>query len=75
MLVEVKFKVDRLLARAVAKFAFNYVAFHAGRNFVLNTSFDPIRILSDMIKMARTGDSLFIFLRNHYCLKKPQNYA
>ena len=43
MLVEIKFKVDRLLARAVAKIAFNYMAFHAGSNFALNTSFDPIR--------------------------------
>ena len=43
MLVEIKFKVDALLARAVTKIGFNYVAFHAGRNFALNTSFDAIR--------------------------------
>ena len=43
MLVEVKFRVDRLLARAIAKIAFNYVAFHAGATFVQKDSFDPIR--------------------------------
>jgi hypothetical protein len=43
MLVEVKFRVDRLLTRAISKTAFNYVAFHAGAPFVLNDSFDPIR--------------------------------
>ena len=43
MLVEIKFKVDRLLARAVAKIAFNYMTFHSGANFALNPSFDPVR--------------------------------
>jgi len=43
LLVEIKSKVDRLLARAVAKVAFNYMTLHAGSNFALNTSFDPVR--------------------------------
>ncbi len=42
-LVEIKSKVDRLLARAVAKISFNYMALHAGTHFALNASFDPIR--------------------------------
>jgi hypothetical protein len=43
MLVEIKSKVDRLLARAIAKIAFNYMAFHAGANFGLRADFDPVR--------------------------------
>lgn len=42
-LVEIKSKVDRLLARAVAKISFNYMALHAGSEFARNSSFDPIR--------------------------------
>lgn len=43
MLVEIKSKVDRLLARAIAKIAFNYMAFHAGAKFVHSANFDPVR--------------------------------
>ena len=42
-LVEIKSKVDRLLASAIAKIAFNYMAFHAGADFALNASFDQVR--------------------------------
>lgn len=43
LLVEIKSKVDRLLARAVAKISFNYMTFHAGSHFVRNASFDAVR--------------------------------
>src|SRR5258708_7399819 len=43
MLVEIKSKVDQLLARAIAKIAFNYMAFHAGAKFALSANFDPAR--------------------------------
>jgi len=43
MLVEIKSKVDRVLARAISKIAFNYMAFHAGSKFALNESFDSVR--------------------------------
>lgn len=43
MLVEIKSKVDRLLARGVAKVAFNYMTLHAGSDFALNANFDPVR--------------------------------
>lgn len=42
-LVEIKSKVDRLLARAVAKISFNYMAFHAGSHFARNASLDTVR--------------------------------
>lgn len=54
MLVEIKFKVDRLLARAIAKIAFNYMVFHAGTTFALNTSFDAIR---RFIRYDEDGDN------------------
>lgn len=60
MLVEVKFRVDRLLARAIAKIAFNYAAFHAGATFALNDSFDPIR---RFIRYDEDGDKFRQFVR------------
>jgi hypothetical protein len=43
MLVEITSKVDRLLSRAIAKIAFNYMAFQAGAKFALGSSFDAVR--------------------------------
>ena len=60
MLVEVKFTVDRLLARAIAKIAFNYMAFHAGATFALNASFDRIR---RFIRYDEDGDNWQQFVR------------
>lgn len=42
-LVEIKSTVDRLLARSVAKISFNHMAYHAGYDFALNSSFDAVR--------------------------------
>jgi hypothetical protein len=42
-LIEIKSTVDRLLARAVAKISFNYMALHAGAEFARNRNFDAIR--------------------------------
>lgn len=43
IIVEVRGTIDKLIARAVAKIAFNYVAKHAGTDFALNPCFDLIR--------------------------------
>jgi hypothetical protein len=43
ILVEIKSRVDKLLARALAKIGFNYMAFHVGAKFALNASFDRVR--------------------------------
>ena len=43
IIVEVGGTIDKLIARAVAKIAFNYMAKHAGVGFALNSCFDPIR--------------------------------
>ncbi len=65
MLVEIKSKVDRLLARAIAKIAFNYMAFHAGAKFALSASFDPVR---RFIRYDQGGDDWREFVR---ILAKP----
>jgi hypothetical protein len=43
IIVEVRGTIDKVIARAVAKIAFNYMAKHAGTEFVLNPSFHQIR--------------------------------
>jgi hypothetical protein len=43
IIVEVRGTIDKLIARAVARIGFNYMAKQAGPNFALNSSFDPIR--------------------------------
>jgi hypothetical protein len=65
MLVEIKSKVDQLLARAIAKIAFNYMAFHAGPKFALNANFDPAR---RFIRYDQGGDDWGHFVR---ILSKP----
>jgi HNH endonuclease len=65
MIVEIKSKVDRLLVRAIAKIAFNYMAFHAGAKFALSPSFDPVR---RFIRYDQGGDDWREFVR---ILSKP----
>ncbi len=43
IIVEVRGTIDKLIARAIAKIAFNYMAKHAGTEFALDPCFDPIR--------------------------------
>ncbi|MGA9724385.1 MAG: HNH endonuclease, partial [Candidatus Binatus sp.] len=65
MLVEIKSKVDRLLARAIAKIAFNYMAFHAGAKFALSENFDAVRRFT---RYDQGGDDWREFVR---ILSKP----
>lgn len=65
MLVEIKSKVDRLLARAIAKIAFNYMAFHAGASFALSANFGPSR---RFIRYDEGGEDWREFVR---ILSKP----
>jgi hypothetical protein len=65
MLVEIKSRVDRLLARAIAKVAFNYIAFQAGARFALNANFDSVR---RFIRYDEGGDDWREFVR---ILSKP----
>ena len=41
--IESNITLDRTIMRGICKIAFNYFAFIAGKSFVLNKSFDPIR--------------------------------
>jgi hypothetical protein len=43
MVVEMEITIDRLIARAIGKICFNYLAWKTDLDFVLNSSFDPIR--------------------------------
>jgi len=43
IVVEVRGTIDKLIARVVAKIAFNYMTKHTGQDFALSPSFDPIR--------------------------------
>jgi hypothetical protein len=43
IIVEVRGTIDKVITRAVAKIAFNYMAKQAGAAFALNACFDPIR--------------------------------
>ena len=48
--VQIVGTVDKVLARAIAKIAFNYLALQAGSRFVLDPEFDPVR------RFIRHGD-------------------
>jgi hypothetical protein len=43
IIVEVRGTIDKLIARAIAKIAFNYATKHAGAVFMLDPCFDPVR--------------------------------
>lgn len=60
IMVEVRGTIDKLIARAVAKIAFNYMAKHAGVRFTLNSCFDPIR---RFIRNDEGGDDWREFIR------------
>lgn len=60
IIVEVRGTIDKLIARVVAKIAFNYMAKQAGPDFALNTSFDPIR---RFIRYDEGGDDWRKFVR------------
>jgi hypothetical protein len=60
ILVEVRGTIDKLIARAVAKIAFNYMAKHAGAEFALAPCFDPIR---RFIRFDEGGDDWREFVR------------
>jgi hypothetical protein len=60
IIVEVRGTIDKLIARAVAKIAFNYMAKHAGTDFALNACFDPIR---RFIRYDKGGDDWRQFVR------------
>ncbi len=65
IIVEVRGTIDKLIARAVAKIAFNYLAKHAGVGFALSSCFDPIR---RFIRNDEGGDDWREFVR---VLTKP----
>ena len=60
ILVEVRGTIDKLIARAVAKIAFNYMAKHAGAEFALDPCFHPIR---RFIRFDEGGDDWREFVR------------
>lgn len=43
MVIGMEITIDRLVARAISKICFNYLAWKTDLNFALNSSFDPIR--------------------------------
>jgi hypothetical protein len=65
IIVEICGTIDKMIARAVAKIAFNYMAKHVGVGFALNSSFDPIR---RFIRHDEGGDDWRQFVR---ILNKP----
>jgi hypothetical protein len=72
MLVEIKSKVDRLLARAIAKIAFNFMAFHAGRSLLSARTSIRCGDSSATIKAATIGESLSVFSLDRYSLRRPK---
>jgi hypothetical protein len=60
IIVEVRGTIDKLIARAVAKIAFNYLAKHTGLGFALSPSFDPVR---RFIRNDEGGDDWREFVR------------
>ena len=53
--------IDKAICRAIAKIAFNYLAYWQGADFVLQSVFDPIR---SFIRKGEQGNDPFLMVRS-----------
>jgi hypothetical protein len=58
--------IDGAIFRTVAKMAFNYLAYWAGRDFLLNKAFDPLR---GFIRYGKEADYLLVWLDDNPILE------
>lgn len=67
LLIEYEASVDSIIRRAIAKIAFNYLAYWQGAEFVLQDIFNPIRFY--IRNGERESNTLFVTIRDESILK------